>query len=255
MSGTSATLNGDAGNDLLVLSTNGGSLTHNRFGADAGYVSRFDFDSAAAGGSADDVLVASDRGGDRLIGNAGGDRLIGGTAADELFGGDGDDRIDSADGVADRVSCGAGADTLFSDPLDLIEADCERPAAPGGDGTGGDGDPGRPDGGTSPDTTAPVVSSFTASPKRFCAARGTKFRWTASEAGSVTITLARKSGGRYRDVGAITRAGLPAGDGTLRVRRRVGARKLKRGAYRATLVATDGAGNASAPRSVRLRVV
>ena len=53
---------------------------------------------------------------------------------DSLEGGDGDDQMRSADGLADRVSCGAGRDRVDADTVDEIMGDCEqidrRPVVP-----------------------------------------------------------------------------------------------------------------------------
>jgi hypothetical protein len=63
-------------------------------------------------------------GADNVIeGYSGDDRITGGAGADRLFAHAGDDHVDSDDGVADTVDCGAGLDTLISDPLDVL-TDC-----------------------------------------------------------------------------------------------------------------------------------
>jgi Ca2+-binding RTX toxin-like protein len=60
-----------------------------------------------------------------IDGGAGADTLIGSPGEDLLNGGDGDDLIRSDDGLFDFVSCGAGTDTVDSDPLDDVR-DCEN---------------------------------------------------------------------------------------------------------------------------------
>ena len=49
-----------------------------------------------------------------------------------LNSGDGNDRIKARDGVAERISCGSGSDTVVADAPDVTAADCEivdRPSA------------------------------------------------------------------------------------------------------------------------------
>lgn len=74
------------------------------------------------GGPADDVLYAG----------GGNDTVTGGGGADLLSGGDGDDTISARDGVADRIDCGAGTDSVVADAVDVL-AGCEtvdQPALP-----------------------------------------------------------------------------------------------------------------------------
>jgi hypothetical protein len=86
---------------------------------------------AVAGGSEDDTLSGG-LGADVLAGGPGNDRLNGGAGVDDYFGEDGADFIDSFDGVAERLSCGGGADTVRNDYIDVL-AECES-------GTDADGD-------------------------------------------------------------------------------------------------------------------
>lgn len=104
--------------------------------------------------------------------------------------------------------------------------------------------------------------------------RGTTFIFTLSEDARTSIRIERAVAGRRRGrrcvkpqpglrrrctrfVAAITltRANTRSGVNRVRFTGRVGRRKLAPGRYRATVVATDGAGNRSAPRSVRFTVV
>jgi hypothetical protein len=78
-------------------------------------VSGGDGDDTLEGGSANDVLA----------GGAGDDTLEGGSGQDDYFGGDGDDVIAARDGVAERIACGAGTDTVTNDFTDIL-AECER---------------------------------------------------------------------------------------------------------------------------------
>ena len=155
------------------------------------------------------------------------------------------------------------------------------PAPPTGGPTGG--------GGAIADTTAPVFSSASLKPKAFAVdpkskaetpvaaavKRGTTFRYALSEAARVVFTIQRELPGRkvgrrcvkptaknrkkkpctrYQRAG---RFALPSAQGPNRHKfsGRVGRRSLRPGHYRAVLVATDAAGNQSAPRRLRFTVV
>jgi hypothetical protein len=136
------------------------------------------------------------------------------------------------------------------------------------------------------DAIAPVIGGLRLSNRRFAVGarstpriaarktkRGTTFRFTLSEPATTRITIARARPGRrqgrrcvkprkrlkracmrFTTAGALTRAGA-AGANRIDYSGRIGKRKLKRGRYRATLVATDAAGNASPPARVTFRVV
>jgi hypothetical protein len=67
-----------------------------------------------SGGAADDALY----------GNTGNDTVTGGLGADVLSGGDGNDVIQARDGVADRIDCGLGTDSVVADALDVV-VNCE----------------------------------------------------------------------------------------------------------------------------------
>jgi hypothetical protein len=124
------------------------------------------------------------------------------------------------------------------------------------------------------DRTGPAEVVVTAG-KRRRARKGTRFRYTLSEAARVVFTVdrvrpgrrvgkrcrkpSRKNRGRKR-CKRYTRAGRfaalsPAGPNTRSFSGRIGRRALKPGRYRATLVATDAAGNRSAAKRLRFRVV
>lgn len=264
----------------------------------------------AAGGRWNDLLIAADgtstrltgnggddvlrgrSGADALLGGPGSDTLLGGGGADLLQGEDGDDRLDSSDDAADEVSCGTGQDALFSDALDLVADDCERPGAPiapvapgEGDGAVGGavgGAGGQP--GEGRDATAPTVRGFAASPRRFAPRGGgrrrivrrTTFRYALSERASVTLAIdrllpGRRAGSRcvrpgprvpsgrrctrFVRVGQIGPRAANAGPNALTSRGRIRGRTLRPGSYRATIVAIDAAGNRGRPRSARFTVV
>jgi hypothetical protein len=144
---------------------------------------------------------------------------------------------------------------------------------------------------SSPDTLAPTVSSFGMSRKRFrvghartpTAAKrkrrrtkvGTSFRYRLSEAASVRIVIQRRAKGRrvhgrcrkptrklrarkrcvrWLRKGTLTRAGKQ-GRNSHRFSGRIGRRALRPGRYRASLTATDKAGNRSRAKRVRFRIV
>jgi hypothetical protein len=145
-----------------------------------------------------------------------------------------------------------------------------------------------PGGATPPDRTAPVFESaalsrtvFAVNPRGSAetpvaaAKKGTTFRYTLSEAARVVVTIkrgtpGRKVGGRcvkprranraaprcvrYVRVGRFAIAS-PAGATRHRFSGRIGSKKLSVGGYRAILVATDAAGNRSAPKRLPFWVV
>jgi uncharacterized delta-60 repeat protein len=126
---------------------------------------------------------------------------------------------------------------------------------------------------SSPDTTAPVISGARVVPRAWAVnprgraetpvasavKRGTSFLYTLSEAARVTIKIERrkhKRNGRVRfaRVGAFSADGS-AGPNRKRFSGRIAKKRLRPGRYRATLVATDTAGNASQPKRLSFRVL
>jgi Tol biopolymer transport system component len=114
------------------------------------------------------------------------------------------------------------------------------------------------------DTTAPLISRLRMTRRRFAlgrrrtpltarARRGTTFVFRLSEDARTTITIARRKAKRrtVRLVRARTRAGVNRIAYTGRTRKRT----LRPGRYRATVRATDAAGNRSMPRRVTFTVV
>jgi Ca2+-binding RTX toxin-like protein len=61
---------------------------------------------------------------DALYGGGGNDAITGGAGSDVLGGGDDNDTIQARDGVADRIDCGAGTDSVVADAVDVV-ANCE----------------------------------------------------------------------------------------------------------------------------------
>ena len=187
--------------------------------------------------------------------------------------GDGDacDPDDDNDGVADAAD------------------NCPLAANPGqqdadGDGTGDacDTSPGGGTGKPEPDTdlplidaTPPSVSRLSLSRRRITKRRAALLRYRLSEPAAVTVTIQRLAGGRRagrkcrkatrrlrkraRCVRRIRRGALSVsgftGANRLKLKARVGKRRLSPGRYRATLVARDAAGNRSIPRRISFRVV
>lgn len=138
----------------------------------------------------------------------------------------------------------------------------EHPAAPLGTPAGAD-------------STAPRITGFRAAPSVFAVPRGTRLRYTLSEAAGVTIKIqrnlpGRRSSGRclrpsprlrhakrcvrHPTVGTLKRSALN-GANRMRFTGKVAKRALRRGSYRAVIRATDAAGNVSAPARLRFRIV
>jgi hypothetical protein len=158
-------------------------------------------------------------------------------------------------------------------------------------GLPGSGDPpppppaGAPGGAAPLDTQAPLIGGFRATPSLFAlaraatpvsagVARGTRFRYTLSEAARVTVRIqrarpGRRSGGRcvapsarllkakrctrYVSAGTLRRSGAK-GANSIRFTGRIGTRALGPGRYRATITASDAAGNRSARSSTAFRI-
>jgi hypothetical protein len=157
----------------------------------------------------------------------------------------------------------------------------EIPTQPGGGGT-------PPGGGPTADTAPPVFLAASIRPSIFAVnrrgareqpvaavKRGTTFRFRLSEDARVVFTIARVLPGRrvgrrcvrpnarnrsnrrckrYLKVGRFAMS-AKSGANTKRFSGRIGRKTLAPAPYRATLVARDAAGNASAPRRLSFRVV
>jgi Tol biopolymer transport system component len=159
--------------------------------------------------------------------------------------------------------------------LHALSADClPSPApAPGGQGS---------------DTTAPVVTRLAMTNRRFAVAKGhtaatakkakkgTAFRFTLSESATTRIVIARKSAGRRKGkrcvkptaklrkarrctrfitAATLRRSKTRQGANKVAYSGRIEKRSLPPGSYRATLTATDPAGNRSVARSISFKVV
>lgn len=142
-----------------------------------------------------------------------------------------------------------------------------------------------PSGPASPDTTAPTVSGFSLTHRSFALARaatlvsalarGTAFRFALSEPGKVRISIQHARPGRrvgrhcrkpstrlrhHRACKRLVAAGTlrrteQAGHASVRFSGRIGRRALRPGRYRATIRATDSAGNVSKPKSAAFRIL
>jgi hypothetical protein len=158
------------------------------------------------------------------------------------------------------------------------------PAGPGDPGDPGNpGNPGDP-GGTVEDTLAPVVESFRLTNRKFEVApgatpvaarakRGSAFRFSLSEPAAVTIVIERAAPGvksgkscvkpskrvkgrhctRYIKVGELKRSGTD-GANTVPFSGRIGRRALDPGDHRASIRATDDAGNASEKQTAAFEI-
>jgi DNA-binding beta-propeller fold protein YncE len=153
--------------------------------------------------------------------------------------------INGADGVA--VSPDGRSVYVANTQGDSIAHFSREPVPSPPDPGGGPGPgPGPGPGGPGPgaDTLAPVVS-------KLAVRRGRTLRFTLSEAAAVRVAVERaRKGARYtRAAPALTRLAA-AGRNSLRLR----AKRLATGTYRATVTATDAAGNRSRRARIRFRV-
>jgi hypothetical protein len=122
--------------------------------------------------------------------------------------------------------------------------------------------------GASADTTAPAFLSASMKPKTFAVnrkgareklvtakvKRGTTFRYRLSEAARVVFTIQRRHGKRFVQARRFAKVSK-AGANTKKFSGRIGERALKPGRYRATLVATDAAGNRSKAKRLTFKVL
>jgi streptogramin lyase len=187
--------------------------------------------------------------------------------------------------VATATNIGGGSDNGYFDNLSLTLGITPAPGPPDGGGDPGGGPPG-----SVPDTKAPVFLAarltnriFAVDSKataetvvaRAAAKKGTAFVYTLSEASSVRFKIERRLPGRrvggkcvkpsprnrrkkacvrYVKIGTFAQGGA-AGVNRKKFSGRIGRRRLKPGAYRATLRARDPAGNQSRRKRLGFRVV
>jgi uncharacterized repeat protein (TIGR01451 family) len=176
---------------------------------------------------------------------------------------DAGDRTTIAPKQPDQPDPGSGDEPKGEQPSgDTPSGEGPRDQGPIGSQTGNDTPP--------RDLTAPVFGTlrmtnrtFAVAPKRGARAararRGTAFAYTLSEPARVELTIERKATGR-RSGRRWVRAGSFVQDGAAGANKKrwagnVGTKVLKPGAYRASVVATDAAGNKSAARRLSFRIV
>jgi hypothetical protein len=164
--------------------------------------------------------------------------------------------------VADGNGDGTARRDLGAFELPPAPSGGQPPAAEGQQGGGG-GQAQLP----ALDTQAPLIGSFRATPSLFAVARagtplaartprGTRLRYTLSEAAKVTLKIQRALAGRptrYRTIGTLSRTGARGANST-RFSGRLRKRALRPGRYRVRITATDTAGNRSARRTTRFRI-
>jgi Ca2+-binding RTX toxin-like protein len=144
------------------------------------------------------VRMFGEEGNDTLTGSRFGDTIVAGPGQDGVDAREGDDEVYVDDGQPDSVSCGAGTDSVASDPTDQIAGDCERAISE-----------------TPPSTTPDGVSVSHAKrrPLRRALALGIPFRvscgWPCGVEARLTVVGGTRLAGRT--VGARGR-GLPEGE-------------------------------------------
>jgi hypothetical protein len=120
-------------------------------------------------GAGNNTLIAGG-GADTLIGGSGTTTMTAGTGRATYKGGSGTDVIDARNGVAEDISCGAGADTVTEDSDDNAAGDCESvnraggSSAPSTSGTTPTSTPVNPDLGTALPTFAPPLPVISTTP-------------------------------------------------------------------------------------------
>src|SRR5689334_11236235 len=113
VNGVEGAQSGDTGADTMIADKDSKDLISGDQGNDT-----------INSGAGDDE-VRGEEGNDTLTSGDGNDKVFGGSGADVLDTGAGDDTINVSDGVADKVNCGAGNDTVVADTLDEL-TDCEN---------------------------------------------------------------------------------------------------------------------------------
>jgi Ca2+-binding RTX toxin-like protein len=200
-------------------------------------------------------------GDDTLSGGAGDDVIDGGTGADTISGDAGDDIILARDGEVDRIACGDGVDSVVADAQDVVAADCEvrgiapsrdrrRPSLTGVRLSASTFRVGKRLTAVKAQAASPAAGSTPSKAK--AAPVGTVLRYRLSEAATVTVDILPSKGTRF--LTRLTRR-AKAGARSLAFSGRFKGRTLRPGSYRLLVRATDAAGNRSAARTVRFKVV
>jgi hypothetical protein len=208
-------------------------------------------DTLRSGAGADQVTAGE--GNDDAATSAGNDVLDGGLGFDTLEAGDGDDVVRDADGLADRLACGPGADRAEADTVDVVAADCETvtltAVTP-------------PPGVAADDRRAPTVRAGGPVRQRLRPGR-VHVLATSSEPGFLAASGSLDVAGISLPVQSTRKRVAVAGGGAkltvklsrrhVRLARRALARK-RRARLRMFAVATDLAGNSRQSRPVRIRL-
>jgi len=220
-----------------------------------GVLGGFGSDRIVSGRGADQL--DGGEGDDDIAGGAGGDDVLGGLGADALDGGSGDDTIRSADGLPDRIACGAGRDKVLADTTDDVAGDCEDvarsvvvPPPDSGDALN--------------DRTRPLVDAGAVTRQRLGRSFRVRVAATTSERGTIGASGSfDASGVRLPVTSNRRRVRVPGGGVELTVRltarqRRLCLQAIRRRrpcTVRLTVAATDLAGNSAAKRAPRIRLV
>ena len=196
-------------------------------------------------GAGDDILTG-DEGNDTIDGGEGNDKLTGATGTDTFTAGPGDDTILAADGLAEKVDCGDGTDTVTADAQDTLTA-CENVttqniAAPTDEPTGDD-------------KTRPKLDVGGSSSQRF--GKSIRFVATCSEKGLVQAIGFVAAGGIKEALKLTERKVAVGGGGVVvkfpfskRQRRNIAGdlRRRRTPRVRITISCVDAAGNTSRAR-------
>jgi hypothetical protein len=202
-------------------------------------------------------------GDDTLAGAGGADIIDGGSGADVLSGDAGDDLVLARDGEVDQISCGDGLDSVVADAQDAVAADCEvrgiapardrrRPSLTGVRLSASTFRVGRRLTALKAQAATPAAGGAPAKAKAKAVPAGTVLRYRLSETATVTVDVLPAKGTKF--LTRLTRR-AKAGARSLAFSGRVKGRTLKPGSYRLLVRATDAAGNRSAARTVRFKVV
>jgi hypothetical protein len=252
---------GDDLRNVEKVSLNVGGTFTGTDGADEFRLSQVGTPSTMDGRGGDDVLRSGDGpdhldggpGNDSVDGGFGDDVLIGGPGRDtisgDLAGGDcgplwctypyGNDTIEARDGEVDSVTCGAGTDTVYADPQDVVAPDCEN-VVRGGSGSAGGATAGA---GSTPasGTTARHAAAglvLKGHPRLAKALRsGFTVRVSGVKAGRRVKLVATTRAGRLMARGSAT---AHAATATVKLRFTPAARKALKGKKKATLVVSSG---------------
>jgi Ca2+-binding RTX toxin-like protein len=243
VNGIPAAVTGDTGADKLTATGESADVLTGGQGSDT-----------LNAGPGNDELFGED-GNDTIAGGTGDDKITGGEGADTITGGDGADQISSRDGIADKVDCGPGADSVTADTIDEV-VDCEDVqrqfvAPPSGQPA-------------ADDRTKPRLRAGAAASQRVSRRRPSiRIAATSSEKGLIQAAAYVDAGGvNSRLKPASARVGVAGGGAELRFRLSARILKLVRAdrrrgrtpRARVTISSVDAAGNASPARHFWIRL-